>query len=110
MKDNNEHPNIPVRIAGRACGASWISSGGGGKAKESLVLELLREERISQGQAARLLGVIRWEIIQLMGRYRIPSRPETAEDVRQELDDVSTVPSSSMPAPIKQICFVRSSL
>ncbi len=80
------------------------------KAKESLVLELLREERISQGQAARLLGVIRWEIIQLMGRYRIPSRPETAEDVRQELDDVSTVPSSSMPAPIKQICFVRSSL
>ena len=33
------------------------------KAKETLVLELLREARISQGQAARLLGVTRWDIL-----------------------------------------------
>jgi predicted HTH domain antitoxin len=61
------------------------------KAREALVLELLREERISQGQAARLLSVTRWQIIQLMGQYRIPSGPETAEDIRQELDVVRDI-------------------
>lgn len=65
------------------------------KAKESLVLELLREERISQGQAARLLSVTRWEIIQLMGQYRIPSGPETAEDVCRELDDIRDIAHES---------------
>lgn len=65
------------------------------KAKESLVLELLREERISQGQAARLLSVSRWEIIDLMGQYRIPSGPETAEDVRRELDDIRDIAHES---------------
>ncbi len=33
------------------------------KAKEALVLELLREARISQGRAAELLGLTRWDIL-----------------------------------------------
>lgn len=61
------------------------------KAREALVLELLREERISQGQAAHLLSVTRWEILDLMGQYRIPSGPETAEDVRREIDEVRRI-------------------
>ncbi len=59
------------------------------KAKEALILELLREARISQGKAARLLGMSRWEILDLMAQHRIPSGPETAEEMRQEVEDLS---------------------
>ena len=58
------------------------------KAKEALILELLREARISQGKAARLLGISRWEILDLMARHRISSGPETAQEMRQEVDDL----------------------
>ena len=58
------------------------------KAKEALVLELLREARISQGQAAQLLGLTRWDIVDLMARHQIPSGPETAEEMRQEIESL----------------------
>jgi predicted HTH domain antitoxin len=57
------------------------------KAKEALVLELLRETRISQGQAARLLDLTRWDILELMARHRIPSGPDTAEEMRDEVEN-----------------------
>ena len=56
------------------------------KAKEALVLELLREARISQGKAAELLGVTRWDILDLMVRYQIPSGPTTVEELHQETE------------------------
>lgn len=56
------------------------------RARTALVLDLLREGAISQGQAAQVLGLTRWDILDLMGRYAIPSGPETAEDVRREVE------------------------
>lgn len=56
------------------------------KVRESLVLDLLRDARISQGRAASLLGVTRWDILDLMARHAIPSGPETAEEVDQEIN------------------------
>ena len=41
------------------------------KAKEALVLELLREARISRGKAAHLLGLTGWEILDLMAQHAI---------------------------------------
>jgi predicted HTH domain antitoxin len=58
------------------------------KAKEALVLGLLREGRVSQGQAAQLLEATRWELLELMARYKIPSGPETATEMRQEIEDI----------------------
>ena len=58
------------------------------KAKEALVLALLREARISQGEAGRLLGLTRWEILDLMAQHAIPSGPETAVEMRQEIEDL----------------------
>lgn len=58
------------------------------KAKEALVLELLREARVSQGQAAQLLGLTRWDIVDLMARHQIPSGPETADEMRQEIESL----------------------
>lgn len=56
------------------------------KAQEALVMALLRESFISQGQAARLLGLTRWDVLDLMARYAVPSGPETAEEMRAEID------------------------
>ena len=57
------------------------------RAKEALVLDLLREARISQGKAAHLLNISRWDILDLMARHQIPSGPETAAEVRQEITE-----------------------
>ena len=56
------------------------------RVREALVLDLLRETRISQGQAARLLGITRGELLDLMARYRIPSGPESGEEMRREIE------------------------
>jgi predicted HTH domain antitoxin len=56
------------------------------KATEAIVLELLREARISQGKAAELLGITRWEMLDLMAHHRIESGPATAEEMQQEID------------------------
>lgn len=57
------------------------------KARESLVADLLREGRISQGQAAQMLGVTRWDILDMMARLCIPSGPETAEEMRRDIEN-----------------------
>ncbi|HET7037825.1 MAG TPA: UPF0175 family protein [Thermomicrobiaceae bacterium] len=62
------------------------------KAKEALVLELLREARISQGQAARLLGVTRRDILALAARYHISSGPATPNELSEELDRMQRAP------------------
>jgi predicted HTH domain antitoxin len=56
------------------------------KAKQALVLELLREARVSQGRAARLLGISRWEILGLMAQHDIKSGAESAEEMRQDIE------------------------
>ena len=49
-----------------------------GKVRETLVLDLLRNAQITQGVAARLLGVTRYDILDLMVLHCIPSGPLTA--------------------------------
>jgi hypothetical protein len=56
------------------------------KAKEALVLELLREARIGQSKAAELLAISRADLLELMCRYQVPSGLATPEDVDRELE------------------------
>lgn len=58
------------------------------KAKETLVLALLREAKISQSTAARLLDVSRADVLDLMAAHRIESGPETAEELTAEAADL----------------------
>jgi predicted HTH domain antitoxin len=58
------------------------------KVQQALVLDLLRRAEISQGKAAELLGITRWDILDLMALHEIPSGPETAEELQQEVDTV----------------------
>lgn len=54
-------------------------------ARKALVLDLLRQGRISQGRAARVLNLSRHDIIDLMAEHDIPSGPETIEEFRREV-------------------------
>jgi predicted HTH domain antitoxin len=58
-----------------------------GRARKALVLDLLRDARITQGQAAQLLGVTRHDILDLMALHRIPSGPLTAEEMQQDIEN-----------------------
>jgi predicted HTH domain antitoxin len=55
------------------------------KAREALVFALLREGRISQGKAAELLHVTRWDMLDLLAQHEILSGPETPQEAREEL-------------------------
>jgi predicted HTH domain antitoxin len=56
------------------------------KAKEALVMELLREHRISQGKAAELLHITRTDLFPLMTKYRVPVLDLSKEEMQSELD------------------------
>ena len=58
------------------------------RARELLVLDLLREVRISQGQAAHYLDLSLSEMMSLMARHQIASGPETAEEVIREVEEL----------------------
>ena len=57
------------------------------KAKEAFVLELLRHGDISAGRAAKLLGITRWDLSDLMSEVRIsPFAEVTAEELATEVE------------------------
>lgn len=55
------------------------------KVKLALVMELLREHRVSQGKAAEILGVGRHELFDLMTSHRIPVIDLSPEELTNEL-------------------------
>jgi len=57
------------------------------RARTALLMELLREGSISQGQAAGALGVTIRDLLDLMKEHDVPSGPESPEDVRQDVED-----------------------
>ena len=55
------------------------------KVKQALVIELLREHRLSQGKAAEILGISRYELIDLMTNHRVPVIDLDTEELKNEL-------------------------
>lgn len=55
-------------------------------AKEALVMEFLREHRISQGRAAEMLSISRYDLFDLMTKYQVPVIDLTAEELGAELE------------------------
>jgi predicted HTH domain antitoxin len=55
------------------------------KGKEAVVLELLREGKISQGKAAELLEISRNNLFDLMAKHDIPVMDMTEEELKEEL-------------------------
>jgi hypothetical protein len=55
------------------------------KVQEALVMELLRRDQLSEAQAATLLDLSRWELLDVMGRYRVPAIRMSLEELKHEL-------------------------
>ena len=55
-------------------------------AKEALVLDLLNRGEISQGKAAELLGVDRWELLDLLGKHGLPVPAQTREELQRDVE------------------------
>ena len=55
------------------------------KLREIVIMELLRHDRLSEAEAANLLQLDRWELLELMGHYRIPAIRMSQEELREEL-------------------------
>lgn len=53
--------------------------------KELIVLNLLREHKISQGKAKEILGINKWELIELMRVHSIPAIDLSNEELKEEL-------------------------
>ncbi|RJP33932.1 MAG: hypothetical protein C4527_03500 [Candidatus Omnitrophota bacterium] len=60
------------------------------KGKQTIVMELLRKNVISQGRAAELLEIDRHRLFDLMGEYHLPviemSSDELQEELRKSID------------------------
>src|SRR3989442_15001040 len=55
----------------------------GRQTKAAEVMQLLRQHRISQGKAAFLLGLTRWELFDLMATYEISAIDLTPEELEK---------------------------
>src|SRR5262245_14915416 len=55
------------------------------KVNEALVMELIREHRLSQGKADEILGISRYELIDLMTNHRVPVIDLNTEELKNEL-------------------------
>ena len=54
--------------------------------KELAVVELFRRAEVSSGYAAEVLGIGRWDFIQLLGRYEVSYFDQSEEELAQELE------------------------
>jgi predicted HTH domain antitoxin len=60
------------------------------EAKVALVLDLVRQGRISRAKAAELLDISLWDLPALLARYRIPWFDYSAEDMERDLQSLRT--------------------
>ncbi|MBC6475119.1 MAG: UPF0175 family protein [Hormoscilla sp. GM102CHS1] len=58
---------------------------------ESIVLELVRQQRISTGKAAELLGISKWEFVQLLGQNNIPYFTESSKELVAQVEIVQRI-------------------
>ncbi len=67
------------------------------EARRAIVLELLRQGKLSQGAAARVLRLTRHDIVDLMAEHDVPSGPSTATEALQDIENAlaATHPAGS---------------
>jgi hypothetical protein len=66
-------------------GFGWAEGEVSRRVREALLMDLLRLDKLSEAQAADMLGLDRWELLEMMGRYRVPAIRMSREALQQEL-------------------------
>jgi len=82
MADKHFDIALPEEVV---AGFGWAEEEVSARGREALVMELLRQHVISQGKAAELLRLNRWELYEVMGRYKVPSIDLTPAELQREL-------------------------
>ena len=92
MADKHFEVELPEEVL---AGFGWHETEVPHKIREALVMELLRLDQLSEAQAAALLHLDRWELLETLGRYRVPavrlSQDELKRELAQELQRGGTV-------------------
>jgi hypothetical protein len=81
VAEKDFHVSLPQVVGGFGWNESEVPS----HVREALVIGLLRLDRLSEAQAAAILGVACWELLELMGRYDVPAVRMSAEELDHEL-------------------------
>jgi hypothetical protein len=82
MAEKDFQVTLPQEVVG---GFGWKDSEVRYRVREALVMDLLRLDRLSEAQAAKILGLARWELLEVMGRYDVPAVRTSIEDLDREL-------------------------
>ena len=82
MAEKDFSVSLPPEVLG---GFGWNESEVPSRVREALVMELLRLDKLSEGQALAILKLARWELLELMGRYDVPAVRMTREELDREL-------------------------
>jgi predicted HTH domain antitoxin len=82
VADKRFEVEVPAEVL---AGFGWQDTEVSQKLRETLVMELLRQHVISQGKAAELLHLSRWDLYEVMGQYKVPAIDLTLEELKREL-------------------------
>jgi hypothetical protein len=82
MAEKNFYVSLPQEVVG---GFGWTESEVPSRVREALVMELLRLDKLAEAQAAAILGLTRWELLEVMGSYEVPAVRMSAEELDREL-------------------------
>lgn len=74
--------NLPDEVL---AGFGWREDEVPSKLRETLVMDLLRLGQLSEAQTAELLDLDRWQLLEVMGRHRVPAVQMTVEELRREI-------------------------
>ena len=66
-------------------GFGWKDAEVSQRVRETLVMDLIRLDKISEAEAAAFLGLNRWELLEIMGRYKVPAIRMSPEELQEEL-------------------------
>src|SRR5690348_7464806 len=77
VAEKDFYVSLPQEVVG---GFGWNESEVLSHVREALIMDLLRLARLSEAQAAAILELARWQLLELMGRYDVPAVRMSAEE------------------------------
>jgi transcriptional regulator with GAF, ATPase, and Fis domain len=82
MAEKHFEVSLPEEVL---AGFGWEEAEVPRKLRETLVMELLRRDDITEAQAAELLQLDRWDLLETMRRYQVSAIRMSPEDLKREL-------------------------
>jgi hypothetical protein len=82
MADKDFQVSLPPEVVGAF---GWNDAEVPRRVREALVMDLLRLDRLSEAQAAAILDLARWQLLELMGRHDVPAVRISVEELDREL-------------------------